>query len=128
MKIAVFSTKPYDQKFLMEANEQFGHELSFFEPRLTPKTASLAAGYPAVCAFVNDELDAETLEKLNAQGTCLIALRAAGFNNVDLVAAERLGMPVVRVPAYSPYAVAEHTVGLMLALNRRVHRAYARVF
>jgi D-lactate dehydrogenase len=127
MKIAVFSTKPYDQKFLLKANEQFGHELFFLEPRLTTKTASLAAGYPAICAFVNDELNADTLEKLSEQGTCLITLRAAGFNNVDLVAAERLGLTVVRVPAYSPYAVAEHTVGLMLALNRRMHRAYARV-
>jgi D-lactate dehydrogenase len=127
MRVAVFSTKSYDQKFLTEANRQHGHELVFFEPRLNYHTAPLAEACPAVCVFVNDEVNERTLNRLNEQGTCLIALRCAGFNNVDLVAAERLGMSVVRVPAYSPYAVAEHTVGLMLTLNRKFHRAYARV-
>ncbi|MBN1426875.1 MAG: 2-hydroxyacid dehydrogenase [Anaerolineae bacterium] len=127
MRIAVFSTKPYDEHFLLEANRNYNHELIFLEPRLTTKTVTLAEGCPAVCVFVNDELNADVLEKLSEQGTCLIALRAAGFNNVDLVTADRLGMTVVRVPAYSPDAVAEHTVGLMLVLNRKIHRSYARV-
>ncbi len=127
MRVAVFSTKPYDERFLTEANGHYNHELIFLEPRLTITTATLAEGCPAVCAFVHDELSAGVLQKLSEQGTCLVALRAAGFNNVDLAAAERLGMAVVRVPAYSPEAVAEHTIGLMLALNRKIHRAYARV-
>ena len=99
----------------------------FFEPRLSAETAPLAAGLPAVCAFVNDELGRDTLETLAAGGTRLIALRSAGFNNVDLGVAAELGLRVVRVPAYSPYAVAEHTVTLILALNRKIHRAYQRV-
>ena len=99
----------------------------FLEPRLSVETARLAAGIPAVCAFVNDELGRATLEILAGGGTGLIALRSAGFNNVDLAAAAELGLRVVRVPAYSPYAVAEHTVALILALNRKIHRAYQRV-
>ena len=99
----------------------------FLEPRLSVETARLAAGIPAVCAFVNDELGRATLEILAGGGTRLIALRSAGFNNVDLAAAAELGLRVVRVPAYSPYAVAEHTVALILALNRKIHRAYQRV-
>lgn len=127
MKVAVFSTKPYDKTFLEAANTPHRHELVFFEPRLTNETSILADGFSAVCVFVNDQLDAKTLATLARQGTRLIALRCAGFNNVDLAAAHQLGMIVVRVPAYSPYAVAEHTVGLILALNRKIHRAYARV-
>lgn len=127
MKVAVFSTKPHDRRFLDAANRETGHELVYFEPRLVPETAPLAAGFPAVCAFVNDRLDRPVVEVLAAGGTRLIALRSAGFNHVDLEAAEALGMTVVRVPAYSPYAVAEHTVGLMLALNRKLPRAAARV-
>ncbi|MEJ2149384.1 MAG: 2-hydroxyacid dehydrogenase, partial [Chloroflexota bacterium] len=127
MKVAVFSTKPYDRAFLNAANEGHGHEITFFEPRLTPETVSLAAGYGTVCAFVNDELNADVLRALSDSGTCLIALRSAGFNHVDLAAADALGMTIVRVPAYSPYAVAEHAVGLMLTLNRKIHRAYNRV-
>jgi D-lactate dehydrogenase len=127
MRVAVFSTKPYDRRYLEAANERHGHDLVFFETRLTYATAPLAEMCPAVCAFVNDDLSARVLNRLEEQGTCLIALRSAGFNHVDLEAADRLGMTVVRVPAYSPYAVAEHTVGLMLALNRKYHRAYARV-
>ena len=127
MKIAVFSTHPYDREFLAAANPAFGHELVFFEPRLTHKTSILAAGFPAVCIFVNDQVEASVLATLVQQGTRIIALRCAGFNNVDLAAAQQLGMTVVRVPAYSPYAVAEHTVGLILTLNRQFHRAYARV-
>jgi D-lactate dehydrogenase len=127
MRVAVFSTKPYDQRFLSAANQRHGHELDFFEPRLTPTTAPLAAGYPAVCAFVNDQLDAEVLASLAQGGTRLIALRSAGFNHVDLEAAASQDLTVARVPAYSPNAVAEHAAALILALNRKLHRAYARV-
>ncbi len=127
MKVAVFNTKTYDQQFLEEANQAYQHELVFLEPRLTLNTYTLANGFAAVCVFVHDELDAGVLIRLAQQGTKLIALRCAGFNNVDIVAAEDLGFTVVRVPAYSPYAVAEHTVALILALNRKIHRAYARV-
>jgi D-lactate dehydrogenase len=127
MKVAVFNTKPYDRDFLLTANYDHEHDLVFFEPPLDRHTAPLARGYPAVCAFVNDELDATTLEILAHNGTRFIALRCAGFNQVDLKRADELGLIVVRVPAYSPYAVAEHTVGLMLTLNRKIHRAYNRV-
>jgi D-lactate dehydrogenase len=130
MRIAVFSTKPYDEKFLREVNERGDrgrHELVFFEPRLNRQTARLADGFPAVCPFVHDELDAETLGRLAEGGTRLVALRCAGFNNVDLAAAGRLGIVVARVPAYSPHAVAEHTVALILALARKLHKAYNRV-
>jgi len=127
MKVAIFSTKKYTRQFLSEANSRYGHELVFFEPRLSISTAIVARGFPVVSIFVNDQADAETLTLLHDGGTKLIALRCAGFNNVDLAQAERLGMSVVRVPAYSPHAVAEHAVGLMLALNRKIHRAYSRV-
>lgn len=127
MRVAVFSQKPYDLEFLEAANAEHDHELVFFEVHLNPTTASLASGFPAVCAFVNDGLDAAVLETLAANGTRLIALRCAGFNNVDLAAADRLGLTVTRVPAYSPYAVAEHAVALILTLNRKTHRAFNRV-
>ncbi len=127
MRVAVFNTKPYDREFLSAANADGRHELVFLEPLLSPVTAKLADGFAAVCAFVNDKLDAAVLETLAAGGVRLIALRCAGFNNVDLAVAARLGMRVIRVPAYSPYAVAEHAVGLMLALNRKLHKAYNRV-
>lgn len=127
MKVAVFNNKPYVERSFLKANKQFGHELVFLEPRLSDETAGLARGFDAVCIFVNDAADAPVLTRLAEAGVRLIALRCAGFNNVDLAAAERLGLSVVRVPAYSPYAVAEHTVGLILALNRRIHRAHQRV-
>lgn len=127
MRIAVFSTKPYDRTYFEPAAQRLGHELTFFELHLTAETAKLAEGFPAVCAFVNDTLDASALNKLNAGGVRFVALRCAGFNNVDLAAAAAAGIQVVRVPAYSPYAVAEHTVGLMLTLNRHIHRAWMRV-
>lgn len=127
MKVAVFSAKPYDRKFLTAANDHHAHELVFFEPRLTPETAALAAGFPAVCAFIHDQLNQQTLNAIAASGTELIALRAAGFNNVDLKAAAELNLTVVRVPKYSPYAVAEHAVGLILMLNRKLNKAYNRV-
>jgi D-lactate dehydrogenase len=125
--VAVFSTKRYDREFLEAANARHGHELAFLEPRLTAETAPLAHGYEAVCAFVNDQLSAPVLRTLAEGGTRLVALRSAGFNNVDVPAAHALGMTVTRVPAYSPYAVAEHAVGLILSLNRKIHRAFNRV-
>ena len=127
MKVAVFSAKTYDKRFLDEENKQYKHELVYFEPSLNVNTALLAQDFKAVCVFVNDQLDAPTLEILAKGGTRIIALRCAGFNNVDLQATQRLNMQVVRVPAYSPYAVAEHAVALLLALNRRIHRAHNRV-
>ena len=127
MRIAFFDTHRFDRAAFEEANAGYGHGLTFFEPRLTPQTAGLAAGFPAVCAFVNDRLDAPCLQALPSGGTRLVALRSAGFNHVDLPEAERLGLAVCRVPEYSPEAVAEHTVALVLTLNRKVHRAYARV-
>ena len=127
MKVAVFSTKAYDRKFLTDANSESGHELVFFEPRLTRDTAALASGFEAVCAFINDEIHAETLRAIASTGTKLVALRSAGFNHVDLKAATEVGIKVVRVPAYSPHAVAEHAVGLILTLNRKYHRAFNRV-
>lgn len=127
MQIAFFSSKPYDRHFFQAANHHHRHQLAFFEPRLTEETSRLAVNVDGICAFVNDQLNAKVLQQLAQQGVRLLALRSAGFNHVDLNAAHELRLAVVRVPAYSPYAVAEHTVGLMLALNRKIHRAYARV-
>lgn len=133
MKIAVFSTQSYDRQYLSKTAEALAaeggpqHELVFLEPRLSEQTAALAAGFPAVCVFVNDVVDAAVVQALAEGGTRLVLLRCAGFNNVDLTAAERHGLQVARVPAYSPHAVAEHTVALMLTLNRKTHRAHSRV-
>jgi D-lactate dehydrogenase len=127
MNIAVFSTRPYDREFLDQANSKAAHTLTYFEPRLTEATAPLVTGFDGICVFVNDVVNADVLEMLAHQGVELVALRCAGFNNVDLRAAHELAITVVRVPAYSPHAVAEHTVGLMLSLNRHLHRAHARV-
>lgn len=127
MRVAVFSSKPYDHEYLERANAEHGHDLVFLDVRLSPETSPLALGFPAVCAFVNDDLGPAVLEALHAGGTHVLALRSAGFNHVDLGTADRLGMTVARVPAYSPHAVAEHAVGLILTLNRRIHRAAARV-
>jgi D-lactate dehydrogenase len=126
MKIAVFSTKPYDRQFLDAANAAEGHELQYFEAALGLESVGLAAGFEAVCIFVNDVVNAGVLEALRAGGTALVALRCTGFNNVDLEAAARLGVKVVRVVDYSPYSVAEHAVALLLAINRKTHRAYNR--
>jgi D-lactate dehydrogenase len=126
MKIAVFSAKSYDREFLEAANDG-RHELAYFDVRLGQNSAALAQGHEAVCAFVNDRLDRATLAALASQGVRLIALRSAGFNHVDLPAARELGLTVARVPAYSPQAVAEHTAALILCLNRKIHKAYARV-
>jgi len=127
MRTAVFSTKSYDRLFLDPMAKEAGHELIFLEPRLVPETAILAQGATAVCAFVNDQLSATVLERLAAGGTKFIALRSAGYNHVDLAAADRLGLRVGRVPAYSPFAVAEHAVGMMLTLNRKFHKSFNRV-
>ncbi|WP_299821060.1 2-hydroxyacid dehydrogenase [uncultured Jannaschia sp.] len=125
MRVAVFSSKPHDEAFLGRARG--GHEMRFLEARLTPETVRLAEGAEVVCAFVNDDLGAEVVGGLAQAGVRLIALRSAGFNHVDLEAAAAAGLTVARVPAYSPHAVAEHTVALILTLNRHIHRAYNRV-
>ena len=127
MKLAVFSTKGYDQRSFEEVNQTFAHELTFFEARLNADTASLAKGFEGVCVFVNDEVDAATIEKLAYIGVKIIATRSAGYNQIDLHAAADHGLMVVRVPAYSPNAVSEFTVGLILTLGRQIHRAYNRV-
>jgi D-lactate dehydrogenase len=122
----VFSSRQYDRDVFTEANAAFGYALQFQDSQLDARTAVLAHGCAVVCPFVNDVVDEAVLETLRDGGTQLVALRSAGFNHVDLAAAERLGIGVVRVPAYSPHAVAEHAVGLILTLNRKLHRAYAR--
>ncbi|ADE54369.1 2-hydroxyacid dehydrogenase [Coraliomargarita akajimensis] len=128
MIVSMFSSKPYDERYFAEENQrESGHDIIYQEAKLTAQTAPLAVGSRAVCAFVNDHLDRAVLEQLKAGGTEYIAMRCAGFNNVDLQAADELGLKVVRVPAYSPHAVAEHTLALLLTLNRRIHRAYNRV-
>jgi D-lactate dehydrogenase len=127
VRVSVFSTKPYDRDFLNAANVAHAHDLRFLEAPLDEHTAPLVRPGDAVCAFVNDRLNESVLQSLAAAQVPLIALRCAGFNNVDLSAAERFGITVARVPAYSPHAVAEHAVGLLLTLNRRLHKAYARV-
>ncbi|MDQ8181713.1 2-hydroxyacid dehydrogenase [Pelagicoccus sp. SDUM812005] len=126
MKVAFFSSKRYDESFFKENNDG-SHELSFFETKLAPRSVALAEGAQAVCVFVNDQVDRKTLQGLKARGIEYVALRCAGYNNVDLPAAQELGIKVVRVPAYSPHAVAEHTLALLLTLNRRIHRSYNRV-
>jgi D-lactate dehydrogenase len=126
MKVAVFSTKSYDREFLTGRNAG-AHDLEFFDVRLSAETALLAQGADAVCAFVNDDLGRGVIELLGAAGVRLIALRSAGFNHIDLDAAAAAGLAVARVPAYSPHAVAEHTMALILTLNRKTHRAYNRV-
>ncbi|MFH5802901.1 2-hydroxyacid dehydrogenase [Alienimonas sp. DA493] len=127
MQVALFSAKPYDREFFDAAAAGGPHSLRYVEATLTADSAPLAEGADAVCAFVNDRVDAAAVHALADLGVKAIALRCAGFNNVALDAAAERGLPVVRVPAYSPHAVAEHTLGLILCLNRRIHRAYNRV-
>ena len=127
MKVAVFSAKSYDRQFLNQVNQKFDHELEFFEPSLDEQTVTLARGFEAVCVFVNDCLNRDTIESLSQHGIKAIALRCAGYDNVDLAAAEEFQIAVVRVRAYSPYAVAEHAIALILTLNRKIHRAYYRI-
>ncbi len=127
MNVVFFSSQSYDRQSFTACNTHYQHDLHFLEVSLNAETAVLAAGYPVVCLFVNDQADAPTLTRLWDQGTRLLALRCAGFNMVDLDCAHRLGLKLVRVPAYSPYAVAELAVGLILNLNRKLHKAYNRV-
>jgi D-lactate dehydrogenase len=127
MIISIFDTHRFDRAAFEKENLRFKHDLRFFTTGLEQKTAKLAAGSPAICAFVNDVLDRPTLTILQENGVRLVALRSAGYNHVDLAAARDLGLTVTRVPAYSPYAVAEHAVALLLALNRKIPRAYNRV-
>lgn len=127
MRIAVFDTKNYDRQSLDLANQQFGHHLSYFEPRLNQDTLDLVHDVDAVCPFVNDRLDAELIARLVQRGVRLITLRCAGFNGVDLAACQQHGIVVTRVPAYSPHAVAEHAFALLLAVVRRIHKSYVRV-
>ncbi|EGN75501.1 lactate dehydrogenase-like oxidoreductase [Idiomarina sp. A28L] len=127
MEIAFFSSKPYDQASFNHANAEHSHNITFFAVPLSVNTAALAEGSAAVCVFVNDEVNHKVLKLLKAGGTQLIVLRCAGFNNVDLAAAEELGIRIARVPAYSPHAVAEHALALILTLNRKTHRAFNRV-
>ncbi len=127
MKIAVFSAQKYDKLFLNEVNKKYKYELTYFEERLHEYNANITKGYDAVCCFVNDDVSKEVVQTLKNNNVKLIAMRCTGVNNVDLKKAKELKIPVVNVPGYSPYAVAEHAIGLMLSLNRHIHRAYNRV-
>ena len=127
MRIAFFSAKSYDRESFNQFLSESGHEVSFFEARLELATVSLAEGYPAICSFVNDIVDDKIMQKLSQMGVQLIALRCAGFNQIDLESAKKVGIRVVRVPAYSPEAVAEHAFALILALSRKTHKAFNRV-
>ncbi len=127
VKMTVFSTKDWVRRFFEPTNEDFGFEIRYLEALLNRDTAPLAEGADAVCIFVNDTADRPALQELARVEVKMVALRCAGFNNVDLAAAEEFGITVARVPAYSPHAVAEHAIALLLGLNRRLHRAYNRV-
>jgi D-lactate dehydrogenase len=127
MNIAVFSTKSYDQEYFEKYNDTNNYSFSFFETALNKDTANLSIGFQVVCVFVNDNVDKDTIEILSKNGVELIALRCAGFNNIDIEAALSKNIKVVRVPAYSPEAVAEHALALILTLNRKTHKAYNRV-
>ncbi len=127
MKVAFFSTKSYDKEYFDQVNSDGHYQFSYFEAALNTATAALAKEHSTVCLFVNDKADKQTIEQLSSNGIKLIALRCAGFNNVDLEAASKNNIKIVRVPAYSPEAVAEHAVALILTLNRKTHKAYNRV-
>lgn len=127
MKITFFSTQPYDRKSFEEHNRNFGFNIRYLEVQLNEQTVSLAGGSDAVCAFVNDRINEVILRQLTGLGVKILALRCAGFNNVDLVAAKENDIRIVRVPAYSPHAVAEHAVAMIMTLNRKVHKAYNRI-
>ncbi len=127
MKVFITDAHAFEREHFCRANEGAGHDLNFYEGRLNANSAAMAQGYPCVCPFVNDSLNAEVLTTLAGNGTRLLALRSAGFNHVDLPTAKALGLTVVRVPEYSPYSVAEHAMALVLTLNRKIHRAYNRV-
>lgn len=125
MRVTFFSTKSYDKKYFQANNK--AHEINYVDAPLSEETAILAKGSQAVCAFVNDSLNEEVLKALADLGVRIIAMRCAGYNNVNLKAAKQYGLSVVRVPAYSPHAIAEHTLALILTLNRKTHKAYNRV-
>jgi D-lactate dehydrogenase len=127
MNVVFFSARNYDKQFFERANERLGHTLRFLDVPLNETTAALSRGHEAVCVFVNDAVNAAIIRALAEAGVRLIALRCAGYNNVDLTAAAQAGLKVVRVPAYSPYSVAEHTLALILTLNRKTHRAFNRI-
>lgn len=127
MKVAVFSTKSFDKEYLDQANESGSHELFYFEASLKERTVRLTEGFDAVCVFVNDTLNSAVIDSLAANGIKIIVLRCAGFNNVDVERASSYGIKILRVPAYSPHAVAEHAVALIMTLNRKTHKAYNRV-
>jgi D-lactate dehydrogenase len=127
MRVAFFSTQKYDRDFFLKENDRFNFDLVFFEVHLKQETLELTKGYEAICVFVNDKIDQSMLKELHKNGTRLIALRCAGFNNIDIKAAQEIGIKILRVPAYSPYAVAEHTLALILTLNRKIHKSYNRV-
>jgi D-lactate dehydrogenase len=127
MKVAIFSTQSYDKQFFNLVNADFGHDLLYLEPALTATTAILAEGCDAVCIFVNDVVDKATLDVLQQSGITTLVLRCAGFNQVDLLAAKSLNIKVFRVPSYSPEAVAEHAVAMIMTLNRKTHKAYNRI-
>jgi D-lactate dehydrogenase len=127
MKISFFSTQPYDREYFLRHNDHYGFDMEFFEAALNSKTVKLVHDAEVVCVFVNDKLNADVVEQLSSKGVKVIALRCAGFNNVNLQAAKDAGLRVCRVPAYSPEAVAEHAVAMILTLNRKTHKAYNRV-
>ncbi|MCP5419930.1 MAG: 2-hydroxyacid dehydrogenase [Gammaproteobacteria bacterium] len=126
MRITLFSTRPYDRESFQAANQHHGHEIVYREELLTAESAHLAQGSEGVCVYVNDRVDAPTIEKLKEGGCQIVVTRSMGFNQIDLVAAERNGLPIARVPHYSPHSVSEFTVGLILTLTRKIHRAYMR--
>lgn len=127
MNVAVFSTKPYDKEYFEKFKKEYNLKISYYETSLQPNTAKLTKDFEVVCVFVNDTIDKKTVNSIAKNGVKLIALRCAGFNNVDLEACEKNNIKVVRVPAYSPEAVAEHAMALILTLNRKTHKAYNRV-
>jgi len=127
MNLAIFSTKPYDKEYFEKFKKEYNLKITYYETSLQPNTAKLTKDFEVVCVFVNDTIDKKTINSIAKNGVKLIALRCAGFNNVDLEACEKNNIKVVRVPAYSPEAVAEHAMALILTLNRKTHKAYNRV-
>lgn len=127
MKIALFSSKSYDKQYFSKANNSYTFDIQYFESSLKTETIKLAEGFDGLCVFVNDKITRNVMEEIRKFGIRIIVLRCAGFNNVDLDAADELGIQIMRVPAYSPHAVAEHAVALILSLNRKIHKAYNRV-
>lgn len=127
MKVTFFSTQPYDSKAFEASNTNYSFNIKYLDVQLNEQTASLARGADAVCAFVNDRINGSILKELASVGVKIVALRCAGFNNVDLAAAKEHNIKIVRVPAYSPNAVAEHAVAMIMTLNRKTHKAYNRI-